>query len=787
MKSSLKFIMNSCIILAVAPLFAATINVPSDQATFAAAVAAAQNGDTIVLDDGTFTLAADLAIAVRVTITSRTNKDASIIDTKGKNFKFQASGCVLDKVTVVNSASGNSYNPSAGLHVNATGCCISNCVFRQIGNNLGDNARWSIYCDKADTTISGCILTNNYNQYAPGISIAGGLVENCLIADNRSKKYSSNYPNLALAASGATIVRNCTIVGNALYYDTGSVPAVVLKHAKGMVVENNIIWGNTNGKTSPAPNNWSFTTYRPIGTPYPDEERDCSCWTNNCTTGAGTIDGQGGSGNFEADPLFKDDGFSLRGVSPCIGKADTCAPAADVFGRPRPAPASLGAVEYVAGDSMEVGLTASGTSVFTPESVTLTALVAGTFTEPLSYAFDLDNDGTADVIQNSSVLSLSAVGAYRPCVTVTDASSPARTETAACADEIVIYDAAKVVYVDAAAAAPAKPYMSRATATPDIATAVGICPIGGTVVIAPGTYTPAETIFLSKSIAVRGESDAGEVVVRPSAGIRSFWLTDAAAELSGVTVEGRGQAYASGAMIYLQSGGIVSNCVLRNVSAGVYMNNSLWAEAGLVTGCVVTNIANNYNCGIYATGSAIVENCLVAACSSRNEAAVNSAARLGCALNLDGSVKVRNCTIAGNALAYSTKDSGYNTPAVYVTPGFSGKIENCVFADNTCQTTSGGAYVATNDVAFGASVVRYCAVKDAQADYTGYAGMVTAEPTFKAGTWMPAAGSVLIDAGDNTVEVCSPVDLAGRKRRVGTIDIGCYESQSAKGLILLVR
>ena len=188
MKSSLKFIVNSCIILAVAPLFAATINVPSDQATFAAAVAAAQNGDTIVLDDGTFTLAADLAIAVRVTITARTNKDASIIDTKGKNFKFQASGCVLDKVTVVNSASGNSYNPSAGLHVNATGCCISNCVFRQIGNNLGDNARWSIYCDKADTTISGCILTNNYNQYAPGISIAGGLVENCLIADNRSKK-----------------------------------------------------------------------------------------------------------------------------------------------------------------------------------------------------------------------------------------------------------------------------------------------------------------------------------------------------------------------------------------------------------------------------------------------------------------------------------------------------------------------------------------------------------------------------------------------------------------------
>ena len=169
-----------------------------------------------------------------------------------------------------------------------------------------------------------------------------------------------------MAASGATIIRNCTIVGNALYYDTGSVPAVVLKHAKGMVVENNIIWGNTNGKTSPAPNNWSFTTYRPIGTPYPDEERDFSCWTNNCTTGAGTINGQGGSGNFEADPLFKDDGFSLRGVSPCIGKADTCAPAADVFGRPRPAPASLGAVEYVAGDSMEVGLTASGTGVFTP-------------------------------------------------------------------------------------------------------------------------------------------------------------------------------------------------------------------------------------------------------------------------------------------------------------------------------------------------------------------------------------------------------------------------------------
>ena len=91
--------------LAPAALRAATIRVsPSGDgtdgaswatayATIEAGVAAAADGDTVVLDDGTFALAGDLTVSKAVTITSRNDKDATVIDVNGaKLFKFAKSG-----------------------------------------------------------------------------------------------------------------------------------------------------------------------------------------------------------------------------------------------------------------------------------------------------------------------------------------------------------------------------------------------------------------------------------------------------------------------------------------------------------------------------------------------------------------------------------------------------------------------------------------------------------------------------------------------------------------------
>lgn len=756
--------------------------------TLAGAVSAANAGDTIVLDDETFTLSATLAIDKGVTITSRSDKDSSIIECFGYYVDLKTSASTLDSVTFVNTRSGAFYCPSLAVQVSVAGSLVTNCVFRQCGNNMtGGNSRYVVNA-KQGVTISDCIITNNYGYFGPGLCLSGSntKVENCLIADNKARNYNGSYPYAGLycGSGNGTVVRNCTIASNSLESDSGSISAFVVQSGNGSAYENNIIWNNTNGKSSKSVNNWTYNQRNSMGGIV--TTTDMSNWKNNCTTGADGINELGGAGNISDDPLLKGDGFSVSGVSPCIGAANANAPGHDVFGIARPSPATIGAVEYVVSDSMEIGLTASAATAFTPGSVTLTALVAGTYAEPLTYAFDLDGDGNADVTQSSPAYILSEVGAYTPAVTVTDANGI--SASTAVSGEIMIYDAARIVFVKADAANPKKPFMSEETATSSIADAVAACPDGGTVLIAPSAamYSLSSTIAFSKAIRIVGVGTSpADVVIDVNMRCNpAFSILGAGASLVNVTIYRAGTDYGMPLAVGMSGNSIVSNCVFTGTSLlpGGASRFMLDATAGVVSGCVFTNNTVGSCPGFNVSQGVVVENCLVA----DNKITSSSFSKYGAAY-CSGAATVRNCTIADNACT-----DGANTSESAALAGTPGLVENCVFAGNTRKVD--GEQEARNDpgttsAPLAPSVMQYCAIAAAAADYSGHTGIVTEGIAFQDGGYIPAKGSSLANAGNPATASIPAVDLAGNPRIAERrIDIGCYETPFVHApFLLLVR
>ena len=219
-----------------------------------------------------------------------------------------------------------------------------------------------------------------------------------------------------------------------------------------------------------------------------------------------------------------------------------------------------------------------------------------------------------------------------------------------------------------------------------------------------------------------------------------------------------GLSKTSGSAINM-SGGLVTNCVLRN--------NYLKTSGGS-------------NCGatIYMTGGKLL-NCEVVG----NSGSGGGTAARGGTINISGGT-VRNCLVAQNNIPE-------RTCGIYATGG---TVENCTIVSNRClsSTASGGLYVA-------GATFRNCIVygnrnSNGICDHflgTGYTfencccpdelpgtGNIVTPPEFVdelAGDYRLASGPC-IDGGIGSDWMNGAVDLDGKARVIGdAVDIGCYE------------
>jgi hypothetical protein len=350
---------------------------------------------------------------------------------------------------------------------------------------------------------------------------------------------------------------------------------------------------------------------------------------------------------------------------------------------------------------------------------------------------------------------------------------------------------------------PALPKATIAAAVEALATAgqSTVC----TVHVAPGTYPVTSPIMVTNAIRVVGcDEDPSRVVVSNAStetgygkNHRLFWLEDANALLSGMTLEngfvniadgkGGGGVYAAA--------GVVSNCVVRNCSISMTSASNafgggvfLEGENALLTHCIVSNCSANTKLadwvkvgasGVYVAPGR-VENCLVVDCRDPIEKPTNAKMVGGITLNAAGARAV-NCTVIGCRGSHTGGILANNASAL---------VRNCVAFGCEKRIEVNDELVVTT-VPFGgtATLFDHCASDAAETyDQKGsILGLTSAAfKNYVNGDYTPKAGGPLVNKGAN-YEGMAAKDLAGNKRLNGSkVDIGCYESQST-ALMLIVR
>lgn len=286
--------------------------------TFQAAIDAAEIGDEIWVKNGVYALSSRIAINKSVALYG--GFQGKELNRHERNWK--------NNVTIIDGQ-----NNVQCFYISANALLDGFTIIKGKAIQGGGISAWG------RTKILNCTITNNYaSTEGGGICISGGIMNNCIINNNRVGNYSSGGGIVIKGAdsSDTTIVSNCLIYANTGDYgggvstgartdgdsiiinctiatNNGTTAGGIYSCGRMSVVKNCIIWGNT----GPQIGNYSGprTTF------------------NYCAIKDGYI----GTGNISSDPLFVGaEDFHLRNNSPCIdaGTSDN-APFIDLESNPR--------------------------------------------------------------------------------------------------------------------------------------------------------------------------------------------------------------------------------------------------------------------------------------------------------------------------------------------------------------------------------------------------------------------------------------------------------------------
>ena len=227
--------------------WATTRYVPSQYSTIQSAINACNNGDTVIVADGTYTGTGnrDIDISFKtINVQSENGPENCIIDCQGSGRGFylgEDANAILDGFTVTNGSNGGIYGYDSADWVTITNCRIIGNIgkgidlnYRLNGNitnsTISGNSSDGIYMDGVRGDISGCeIVGNSGNGIWAGYGINiisdcniignsgrglllvwGATINNCYIADNSGGGVYYYYPDRAATPT----ISNCVISGN---------------------------------------------------------------------------------------------------------------------------------------------------------------------------------------------------------------------------------------------------------------------------------------------------------------------------------------------------------------------------------------------------------------------------------------------------------------------------------------------------------------------------------------------------------------------------------------------
>ncbi|MCK4413553.1 MAG: right-handed parallel beta-helix repeat-containing protein [Candidatus Eisenbacteria sp.] len=298
-------------------LVATTLYVPSQYSTIQAAINAAQDGDTVMIADGTYTGPGNRGLdfgGKAITVTSSSHDpELCIIDCQdsGRGFYFhsgEGSGSVVEGMTITNGV--DSYG---GIFCTVSSSpTLTNCI-------LSGNSVYGMFCEQSSSpTITNCTFSGSTNDGMFCRSSASPTVTNCTFSGNGfngifmrswaspTVTYCTFLENgrsgMFFREAGSPTVSNCTFVGNltnGIYCDMSASPTF----------ENIIIAFGTGGEAVHCDLTSSATLIC------------CDVFGNEGGDWVGCIvDQEGNSGNICSDPVFCSSGsgdFHLQDDSPC--------------------------------------------------------------------------------------------------------------------------------------------------------------------------------------------------------------------------------------------------------------------------------------------------------------------------------------------------------------------------------------------------------------------------------------------------------------------------------------
>ena len=351
--------------LALPTVAQSTILVPAGQPTIQAGIAAAVDGDTVLVAPGTYVEQIDL-LGKAITVRSEGGAAVTTIDSQGASaWPDFPEGAVVRMIagesaaTVLQGFTITGANDTTGFYVGTSGIwcdalqpTIRDCVVRDnngpigagifgspiiegceisgnssmpygdgggvygapsitgsvIANNrsggFGGGVFANAVCTITDSVIDGNVAGNGSDGYSGGGVFGPALLERCRITNNSAHHWFSGGPpdEIGTAVDGALSLVSCTVSGNTI---VGGAVSGDLSGALRDVgsVSSSIIWDNEN-------------------LPFSDS-------TNPTVTYSIVTGGYAGVGNLASDPLFVDPvggDFSLQLGSPAIDAGDPALP-----------------------------------------------------------------------------------------------------------------------------------------------------------------------------------------------------------------------------------------------------------------------------------------------------------------------------------------------------------------------------------------------------------------------------------------------------------------------------
>jgi len=240
-----------CVFLLSMPLVATastTINVPTQQSTISAAIAVANNGDTVLVAPGTYK--ENIALMGKsITVTSTGGAAVTIIDGQqmGTVVTFnqgEGRGTVLSGFTIQNGLASD----GGGIYLGATSPTITNNI---IQNNMACDEGAGIDAEFGSPLIRGNTIQNNSQQAGCGSNIGGGGIA---AAGQGSPQIIGNiirnntWPGVGGSGAGISVfsssplIENNNIYGNVAQGGTGG--GILITYAINASVIQNVISGN---------------------------------------------------------------------------------------------------------------------------------------------------------------------------------------------------------------------------------------------------------------------------------------------------------------------------------------------------------------------------------------------------------------------------------------------------------------------------------------------------------------------------------------------------------------